>query len=274
LDQPVTHRSAIVCLTRGYSNLEGYNKLIQRNRSVYEVINRYRRQQYPLIIWHEGNITWEHQLHIAAYEWNAVLRFIDVSQVFHLPRDISEADLVEDWRVGYRLMCQFHSFWIWQLTREFDYVMRLDEDCVLTSSAGDPIEMLRAVEGDFGAALFTAESHDLTNRTLAGFVEELAAGLERKITEHPYNQVFPYTNFYVTRTGFWRRTEVQRFLNAIRRNPDSLRCRWGDLPVLGVALNLFAPRHKVFRFLEVGYWHASHATVVRPRTTIPTPTDA
>jgi len=257
-------RAAIVCLTRGYRSFSGYTPLIQRNRSVFEVINQYRRRQYPLIIWHEGNIPLEHQRYIAAFERNADVRFLDVSRVFRLPRTLKECDLMEGWSVGYRLMCRFHSYYVWKYSRQFAYVMRLDEDCILNSSLGDPIELLSEVDGDFAAVDFVSESHRLTNRTLGRFVEQFAASLYPGAGPNPYNQVFPYTNFYVTRTDFWRRPEVQQFLDAVRRERDSIRFRWGDLPVLGVALNMFAAPEKVYRLSQVGYTHRSHGRTVLP----------
>lgn len=254
--------NAIVCLTRGYSKPSSYLPLIKRNRSIYEVINRHRDRQYPLILWHEGNIPVEHQLYVLAHEWNADVRFVDISRVFRLPRTIKEQDLAEHWSVGYRLMCRFHSYYIWQYTRAFDYVMRFDEDCILTSCMEDPVDALAASDGDFAAPMFTAESHRLTNRTLSLFVDNFATASGRS-GKSAYNQVFPYTNCYVTRTAFWRRPEVQQFLEAVRQDPDSVRNRWGDLPVLGVALNLFAAPGRVYR-LSMGYWHMSHNKEVLP----------
>jgi hypothetical protein len=254
----MTGRNAIVCLTRGYANVRGYHHLIERNRSIYEIINRNRTPQYPLIMWHEGNIPEEHQRYIAEQDGNEDLRFVDISRVFRLPISVKEGDLVGNWAIGYRLMCRFHSYYIWQYTRQFDYVMRLDEDCTLISSAGDPIALLAEAQGDFAAAVFTKESHILTNHTLAVFVQNFIEAVQGNTDVSPYNQDFPYTNLYVTRTAFWRQLEVQQFLDAVRRERDSLRFRWGDLPVLGVALNMFAAPEKVYRLGGIGYRHGSH----------------
>jgi hypothetical protein len=87
---------------------------------------------------------------------------------------------------------------------------------------------------------------------------------------NPYNQVFPYTNCYVTRTAFWRQPEVQQFLEAVKQDPDSIRLRWGDLPVLGVALNLFAAPDKVHRLSAMRYWHGSHNKTVDPDISLST----
>jgi Glycolipid 2-alpha-mannosyltransferase len=254
----MTDSNAIVCLTRGYPNVRGYHHLIERNRAIYEIINRNRTRQYPLILWHEGNIPAEHQRYIAGQDPNEDLRFVDVSRVFRLPMSLRERDLVGGGTVGYRLMCRFHSYYIWQYTRQFDYVMRLDEDCTLISAAGDPIALLADAQGDFATAVFTKESHQLTNHTLPVFVQSFIEATQADTQFSPYNQDFPYTNLYVTRTAFWRQANVQQFLDAVRRERDSLRLRWGDLPVLGVALNMFAAPEKVYRLSGIGYRHGSH----------------
>jgi hypothetical protein len=256
-------RNAIVCLTRGYSDLRAYDCLIQRNRSIYETINRRRKAQYPLVIWHEGNISAKHQSYILARELNAHVLFVDVSPAFYLPHGLKESDFLEGWSAGYRLMCRFHTYYIWYYTRGFDYIMRLDEDCTLKSSASDPIESLQRAGADFASANFGGESHALTNRTLGPFTRQYAATILRPTDSlNPYNQRFPYTNLYVTRTAFWRQPKVQHFLERIIGERDGIRFRWGDLPVLGVALNLFAAPRKVYLIPRITYRHASHNCIV------------
>jgi hypothetical protein len=178
---------------------------------------------------------------------------------------VTEEDLVEHWPVGYRLMCRFHSYYIWQYAAQFDYIMRLDEDCTLTSVAFDPIQSLARAGGDFAAACFVKESHDLTNQTLAPFARKLAIALRPgKKEASVYNDAFPYTNVYVTRTAFWRRPEVQQFLFEVISNDEFVRFRWGDSPVLGIALNTFAVPTNVYLMSKVGYRHGSHNWTVEP----------
>jgi hypothetical protein len=256
-------QSAIVCLTRGYPDVNGYKKLIRRNRSVYETINRNRIRQYPLIIWHQGNIPPAHQRFVLAQEANRDVRFVDVSGAFQLPQGIDPSELMESWSVGYRLMCRFHFYHIWQCTQQFDFVMRIDEDCTLRCVVADPIQWLMKHRLDFAAAAFEAESHELTNQTLAPFVNRYAGSIApQSHCAEPYNHVFPYTNLYVTRTGFWRHPEVQRFLTAVAFERDSIRLRWGDLPVLGAALNMFARAGAIALIPHFAYRHGSHHVTV------------
>jgi hypothetical protein len=255
--------AAIVGLTRGYSDIDRYDPLIARNRSIYESINRFRTDQYPLVLWHEGNISDAHQRYIVARDLNSDVRFVDVSGLFRLPRDISLPELVEDWQVGYRLMCRFQIYHIWQYCREFEYIMRVDEDCVICSAAIDPIEWANREDCDFATGAFVGEAHELTNLTLPSFIERYLGFWQ---PDRPfagiYNHSFPYTNLYVARTGFWLRPDVQRFLFAVVQEPASLRLRWGDLPVLGVALNIFAGGRGVALLPKLVYRHGSHDATI------------
>ena len=254
---------AIVCLTRGYEDVSLYEPLMRRNLSIYEALNKHRTVQYPLIIWHEGNISSSHQQFILAREKNADTRFIDISDLMALPAESDTATFLEQWPLGYRLMCRFHTSRIWDLVSDFRYVMRVDEDCFLNSTTVDPIEWARAEAIDFGASLYIEESHALTNSTLSEFVDVYARseGLAGP-DSHYYNQDFPYTNVYVARTGFFSQPAVRRFLNAISNEPDSLCMRWGDLPALGVALNMFARTDRVAVIPGLAYEHGSHEVTV------------
>ncbi len=262
-NENISAQNAIVCLTRGYPDVSGYKRLIRRNRAIYHAINYQRIHQYPLILWHQGNIPLAHQSFVLAQESNHDVRFIDVSGAFQLPQGIEPSELMESWSVGYRLMCRFHIYYIWQYTRQFDYVMRIDEDCTLRCVAADPIQWLLKHGLDFAAAAFVGESHALTNQTLAPFVNRYASSVARQSHgAEPYNHVFPYTNLYVTRTGFWRQPEVQRFLAAVAFERDSIRLRWGDLPVLGAALNMFASAGTIAVIPHLAYRHGSHHLTV------------
>jgi hypothetical protein len=252
--------SAIVCLTRGYDDVARYGALVDRNRSIYDRINRYRTDPYPLIIFHEGNVLEEHQRHILACDLNPDVRFVDVSSLFCASAFVEQATFREGWTLGYRLMCRFHALHIWLCCRHLEYILRLDEDCILDAVDREPMDWLREKNLDFVAGIFTAEAHDLTNRSLPPFVAAYRAAVGEDNGPPPYDQRFPYTNFYATRIDFWRQRCVQRFLCAAAGEPDFLRLRWGDLPILGLALKMYGAR--VTEMPGIVYRHFSHNMIV------------
>jgi hypothetical protein len=56
---------AIAVLTRGYNDLESYNKLIARNVLIHDKLTINSKFDYDVVIFHEGNITEEHQAYIS-----------------------------------------------------------------------------------------------------------------------------------------------------------------------------------------------------------------
>jgi hypothetical protein len=254
--------AAIICLTRGYDDLGGYDALIIRNKSIFDRINRFRARPYPLLIFHEGNIPDKHQQHVLTFERNSIVLFVDVSSLFRASAFVDHATFAETWSLGYRLMCRFHTLHVWQCCRDFEYILRLDEDCVLESVEQDPVDWTRENDHDFVTAQFVGEAHELTNQSLPAFVTRYRAAMgETEGASQPYDQLFPYTNFYVTRMSFWRRRDVQRFLCAATREPDALRKRWGDLPLLGLALKMYCGQ--VAEIPGIIYRHSGQAVGFR-----------
>ena len=75
-------KNAIFALTRGYPNQKNlYKDLLQRNRSIFEHINKKRAIPATLILFHEGNISEKDQSYINS-ESPEPLKFIDVSKYF------------------------------------------------------------------------------------------------------------------------------------------------------------------------------------------------
>ena len=67
---------AIVVLTRGYRNKSDYNNLISRNKSISKNLND---KSIDIIIYHEGNITNEHQIYIMEQTPELNIFFINVN---------------------------------------------------------------------------------------------------------------------------------------------------------------------------------------------------
>lgn len=230
--------NAIVCLTRGYKNLTGYDSLIKRNKAIHKHLNS--DFKYPLVIFHEGNITEEHQSHITANSEGQKLAFVDISDV---------------WVGGYESMCRFHAYWIWEYCQSFDYILRVDEDCWIENIDVDPFDQIG--ENVYLKTVYWDESHSETNATLPAKVESLT-GVSHEVF---YNRKYPYTNVSLSSVAFWRRTAIAEVLKEISLCDDQIKNRWGDLPVLGSLLNIYAVG-RVGTLTGLTYYHHSHNVTV------------
>jgi hypothetical protein len=251
---------AIVCLTRGYKSRDGYVDLLRRNAAVYHVINSKRgNNQYPLIIWHEGNISEEDQKWILSHEYNTDVSFINVSGSLNQPGDEDTAFIDADrFPLGYRRMCRFNTQQIWEWSFRFDYIMRIDEDCILVQSDYDPIEWVKNKGLVFATSLYSDGSYGPTDKSFPKFVENYIQN--NNITPRNKtlcNKSIPYTNFFIADVNFWLSNyEIQKFLLSATESPNFIKDRWGDHAVLDAAMNIFNPGTWVVPGLQ--YYHKSH----------------
>jgi len=228
---------AIVALTRGYLNVVDYGSLIRRNQR----IDQFFGNRYPVVLFHEGNITTFHKHYIQQKTPSLPLTFVDISKVWVRQFDGRPS--------GYESMCRFQMYWLWHYCAQYDYIMRIDEDCWIDSMESDPFDQI----GDnvYLKTCYFAESHSETNATLPQVIESMT-GAKR---EDFYNDKFVYTNVSVSSVKFW--LDMDELLGGLALSDEQLRNRWGDLPVLGSLLNIYA-KDKVGTTTGLTYYHHSH----------------
>jgi len=139
---------------------------------------------------------------------------------------------------------------LWQQCKQYDYIMRIDEDCVLQKAIYDPFDQIKNAFANYMTSVWWAESHSETNATLPQFIEEIT-GADRK---EFYNNKFPYTNVSVASVQYMLSINE---LKTISESPLQKQNRWGDLPVIGALLNIFS-KDKVGTLSGLSYYHASH----------------
>ena len=225
-------KNAIIVLTRGYHEDHKYLDLIERNKS----IEKFLGHKYPLIFFHEGNISPYHQSMIRNCNPKLEMAFVDISNC---------------WSGGYEGMCRFNTFDIWNECDKLglDYILRIDEDCQIYQMPNDPFEIIRG--NDILRSCYFDESHSETNATLPQVIEHWT-GVERK---EFYNTKFLYTNVYLSSVKFWKDPVLNAILKNIAYSDEQRANRWGDLPVLGSLANIYA---KVGVIDGLVYRHLSH----------------
>ena len=153
------------------------------------------------------------------------IKFVDISNDFKLPEGFIWTGK-NIFGLGYSLMCRFNYFGVWDYLKDYQIAIRIDEDCIIHQFP----EINKNIILLTGA--LSNESHEPTNLSFKKY-------LKGKNLEKYYDQQFPYTNVFITSVHFWLRPDVKEFLTDIALQNNSIEDRWGDLPVLGVALKIF-----------------------------------
>ncbi len=241
---------AIVALTRGYPEDKSlYESLIKRNNSIFEHINKNRKVPADVILFHEGNISASDQDYINKHLPDEI-KFVNVSKYF--TSSTLELDGEDKFNLGYRQMCRFNMYHIWNEVSEYDYILRVDEDIKISSFDPYAFEYMESKNIKYMTGRFTKDIHRATNRTLPRYLLD-NTDLDVK---NIYNHKNPYTNLYATKVNFWKKEDVAQLLKQIALSDEQIIYRWGDHTVQGLMLNYKNEKIKLFPKLE--YEHISH----------------
>lgn len=232
----MNRKLAIVCLSKAYDTLDEYNELIKRNLSILKFLGTDK----SLLIFNEGNIPLEHQNFIKQVTPQLNIEFVDISFVWNN-------------QYKYASMCRFFSYHVWNYCKEYEYILRIDTDCELTFS--ENINILLNQNNIFYKSMFWSDSHPPTNQTLPYIIEKLT-----KKSKNTFWYNFPYTNVFMSKVNFWLDDPVNKILKKICLSDEQLIYRWGDLPILGSLLNIYAKEN--VGTLPLKYKHDSHKLYV------------
>ena len=254
----IRNDSAIVGLTRGYPEQSRYNELIERNWKIYQNINEYQSSHFPLIIFHEGNITYQDQLYIHQFQHNHLLRFVDIAPRCFMPPNIPENQMVDQWYIGYKHMCMFHSCQIWNYVKSYQIIMRIDEDCLLKQPIPEIFDYFKQ-ENLVHLSVPMDEFHQNTMETLPKFAKEFCQ--KNRITPKNtplINNKSGFSNVSLTQVKFWLSQGPQKFLRDMAKSEKLYVYRWGDLPIHNVILNIFANHKQIcLDYPMLQYYHGS-----------------
>jgi len=246
---------AVVALTRGYPNDQSqYQTLIKRNASIHKSINQHRNNTADIILFHEGNISDLDQHYIKSNSQDEI-KFVNVGKYFDESELVLEGD--SKFNFGYRIMCRFNMYYIWDEVKEYDYILRVDEDIEISNFDPFIFEIMEEKKIKYLTGRFTKETHMLTNKTLPNFLIENTNLNVNKV----YNHRNPYTNFYASSVKFWNNDDVKFLLKKIALSDQQIINRWGDHTVQGILLN--HKNTKINLFPKLIYKHISHDLVIK-----------
>lgn len=268
-------KCAIVGLVRGYDSWYRYKQLIERNDRIHRYFNY--KYNYPIIIFHEGNIKKKHQHKLKSLTPN--ISFVEVTNFHDLPyvkhnifKRIYRIALKKVCKItfpdsmnGYKNMCAFYAFKIYDYLKDFDYYWRLDEDGMLMKEISDnPFEVLKNSNAYYGYIYIGLDRHKETKQTLIPLVKKYT--LNRDINMHcmktDINMNNFGSNFMITDLKFWKKKEVLDFLNFIKQQNGVQTYRWGDSNIQALAIKIFCKPDKILKLKGIEYYHESHNELV------------
>lgn len=267
-------KNAIVALTRGYQNIDGYQNLILRNKSIYENIVSKTSEKYDIILFHEGNITKEHQTFISSNSKGLNLMFIDIKKVYPKTAFDDKKNKINmllcpptpqsmAFPLGYKHMCHFWSMDFLDYLSNYKYIIRIDEDCIVTKF--DPSTIKRMTENEiyFSSPMFQGQDEDYVIVGLKNLWESFIS--INGISPHKSFEEIkcPYTNFMIVDVQYFLDNDVVcMFLDEVDDSHGIYSNRWGDLPVWGVILSTLIDPQNYEENKDISYYHGSHRTTI------------
>ena len=222
--------------------------------SIFYNINNKREFPADLILFHEGNISKKDQHYINS-QYPEEIKFVNVAKYFQkttLPQEGGAK-----FNSGYRYMCRFNAYHIWDELSDYDYILRVDEDVEIIDFDPHVFEYMKKDNITYMTGRFTKDTHDKTNNTLPVYLSEHTNLDVPKVYDHKN----PYTNLYASSVEFWKSSEINCILKKISLSDDQFINRWGDHTLHGLMLN--HKQMKIHLFPRLEYKHISHDLIVK-----------
>ena len=247
-ESAVKRKSAICCLTRGYRNKERYKDLIKRNEKLSQLSWSHL---YDHIIFHEGNISEQHQTYIAN-RTNLPLRFVDINDTFNRKSNKVADDTCKsspEWMVGYKRMCRFWFVDFWDYVKNYEYIIRFDEDVHVRPECKNPIEYGIENNMHYVTPFLMNEPYDVIDG-LDKFVNKRFEDINKVPGTHTQMIHIPY---------YINNPKVRAFIDKIDQSGCILHNRWGDAPLMGILVREFTdPTEYDFNWQGFMGYHGSH----------------
>ena len=271
-----SNKGAICTLAMGKSNLQKYRNLIKHHIAIERFV---WFKGADVVIFHEGDIIYDHQEYIRSKTPNLPLKFINVSDTFQLYKEVNNSFCPQTPKVvqfgpGYRSMSRFWFSEFQNYLPEYDWAFRIDEDCFAMShisqflSDNDLTSKVR-VSATLWIDLSTANTDHIDKFRDGPFTWNLKQLVRNFAVKYSLPEEMrtveswsaPYTNVVFINLNWYRSTKLLMYFD--REVLDS-QCiysgRWGDLPLWGAKVFLTDESSHLLNFT---YQHLSHRVKVR-----------
>jgi len=264
-------KNAIVVLNRGYDDIYKYDRLINRNNNIYnKIILESKLNNFDFIIFHEGNIINEQQEYIKSKTPQIEILFKNIKDVypynaFDNNKNILNMDLCpptelsNSFSLGYKHMCHFWSIDFLEYLKDYKYILRIDEDCLLNTFDKNIFNIMKEKNIIFISPFFQEQDNpDVIvglDKLLNKFINENNIKPYKNFTDIKC----PYTNLMIVDIEYFNNHIItKKFLNYIEMSNGIYSNRWGDLPILGIILSTFINPELYSNYIDISYMHDVH----------------
>ena len=164
--------------------------------------------------------------------------------------------------VGYRHMCRFHAFGVYDepILNGLEYAWRLDDDSVISRRIDYDVFLHMKDNGYTYGYAFVVSDHP---KCIVGLWEITCKfareyGIDIKLPQYNSQLVY-YNNFEISKLSFWRSCDYQYYADYIDRLGGIYYYRWGDAAIKTLGLHIFVPRRNIYAFDDIGYVHKQFA---------------
>lgn len=248
----------VAVLTRGYSDINSYSTLIQRNNHISRNLTE---KTIDILFFHEGNITEEQQTYIQRETPDLNMKFINIlgkafkEEKAHIPI-LQETNW---FGLGYRHMCSFWFVDFWSFVSEYDFLLRIDEDCFIDFNIDNVFSKLN--NSAFIAGCVDNDCDFVTvglNSFSINFIQENADMYAFKNT-NVKSPGGPYTNVIGISLNKLRNSEIlQKYIDEIDKSGMIYERRWGDLPLWGEVIYYIIGEDTLQIDTSIKYFHGTH----------------
>ena len=255
-------KKAVVILTRGYDNINKYNTLIQRNISI--AINLRDKINTPIIIFHEGNINSRDQQFISKKTPLLNILFVDVKIQNKAFKD-EKSNIIfypptYDFKLGYRHMCSFWFVNFFDYVNDYDYILRIDEDCVINFNIDNIFLQLTRKTIVYGKWV---GDDDFVTKGLNKFTLQFINKNKYNFKKNSRLPSGPYTNVIGFNMNNLRQNQIiQQYIQQIKFSNCIYIYRWGDLPLWGEVIYYFLNKDEYAELNQIKYYHGSHSVFI------------
>jgi hypothetical protein len=246
----------IAVLTRGYNDISGYYDLIKRN--IY-INDNLIDKSIDILFFHEGNIREDQQILIKNETPELNMKFINILHIAFNPDKKNILMDTGDFNLNYRHMCSFWFINFFNITKNYDKLLRIDEDCLIETNIDNIFSQLD--DSIFICGLVENDEDHVTiglNKFSLDFIKKY----KNEYSFKKFNckkSYGPYTNLFAISLDKVRNHNMFiKYRNEVEKSEMIYKRRWGDLPLWGEVIYYIFGEDTLIVDETIKYYHKSH----------------